>query len=240
MDAQADEPVIDVTRPARVVAFDIDRLTWRQAAESRGGSENSLFLAVVTAVAAHQDSRPDVVVPVSNRTPGDLRSNGSSGVLVPLTSPVSERDDLRRIRADTGTALRARRDGTSPDALAPWKPLIQALPDAVVRPLVGEVPGPRCLASSMGEAPPSLVALFGTAAEAVLMNAATHSASSNTGGPGARHHLGGAVSAWWSATPVTVTMTLAVTDDVIAPDVDALAQRVSDELSAWGLTSRRW
>lgn len=235
-----EEPVIDVTRPARVVAFDIDRDAWREAAESRGGSENSLFLAVVTAVTAHGETRPDVVVPVSNRTPGDLRSNDSSGVRVSLTSPVSERDDLRQIRRDTGTALRGRRDGTNPDALAPWKPLIQALPDAVVRRLVGDAPGPRCLASSMGEAPASLVALFGTPAEAVLMNAVTHPASHAAGGASARHHLGGAVSAWWSATPVTVTMTLAVTDDVIAPDVDALAQRVSDELSAWGLTSRRW
>jgi len=223
-----------------VVVLDIPLADWRRAADAEGGTPNALMLGLCAELAASL-GRADagtinIASPVSTRTAGDLRSNASTGVSIPVTLDGGGRASLAEVRASARTAYAAlAHRHLEDDPLTVARALLPLLPDALLRRLAPGWRRPAVLASNLGTLSDAVVAPTGTAATSVLNRSITPPTTR-----GAARRTGSCLSAWWGATGTTATFCLAGGDPDASPDAAMLARHVAEVLARRGLAASSW
>ena len=213
---------------------------WAAAAASRGGSSNSLLVAVVLGILTASgrvgpQDRVRVALPVSTRTPGDSRANATSGVSIHVDGGQGYRDDLTAIRASSKQAFTDQADSTVTSVFELLKPLMQVLPDVVVAKLAASGSAPLCLCSNLGDRGARLRTIGGVDAAAVAMRSITQ----NTDVALLRRTAGG-VSAWWNDSGDRATLCVTGLDPDAFPSKEHLRGLVEAEYTNWGLTPEFW
>ncbi|GGC65490.1 hypothetical protein GCM10011410_17440 [Hoyosella rhizosphaerae] len=156
------------------VSLPVSTEQWSARAQALGGTPNTLFMAIAASIAQRLGrTRPDgsveLAIPVSTRTPDDDRANAISGVKLPL-DPSAVRDDLSPVRADLKQTLIAA--ATNPHPLEPLLPLLNALPNILVRKLanaflLGDYTSVGC--SNVGSTDARLLNIDGAPADHMMM-----------------------------------------------------------------------
>ncbi|WP_141015378.1 hypothetical protein [Nocardioides sambongensis] len=230
-------------RPS-TVAVTSDAAAWHRVAAEHGGSANTLLVALVTEVLTTARRVPPgaslkVALPVDTREPGDLRSNATTGVSIVVDTAnvdgVGRVRDLAHIRARSKEAFAGLAAGTRTDPLEPLKPLVQLLPDGLVRRLAGGSAVPLCLCSNLGRLPAPFRAPLGVPASAVLMRSVTQDVT-----PDMMRSRRGGVTAWWNEHGPEVTLGLLGMDPDHWPDAATLRHDVATVYRRWGLEPRFW
>ncbi|MEP9383236.1 hypothetical protein [Nocardioides sp. KR10-350] len=230
-------------RPATVVV-DCPAVEWEAAAAAGGGTGNSLLAAVCVEVllASGRVSAGEpvrTVLPVSTRGAGDLRSNATTGVTICVETAEADGvgvvPSLARVRAAAKAEFTALSDGTRRDPLAAIRPLLQLVPDAVVRRAATSWPSPLVLASNLGRLSPALEAPVGVPARAVVNRAIYQRGTRNA----ARRSRAG-LSAWWDRAGDTATLCVTGADPDVFPCADVLRSLVERVYARRGLTPSFW
>lgn len=228
-------------RPPYVVV-EIPAEQWHDTAAEYGGTSNSLFIAVMTALSEAQGRAVpgDELrwsLPYSERELDDLDSNSTK--IIPVRVPVSEPGDrdltgIRKASKVAFTEFGARRvSGVSLEPIP--LPLIQMLPDAIVARLPIPPDGAEGLCSNLGHLPDDFVSIGGVRARSVAARATFAGADAVSA-----RALGGGSTAWASETDDTVTITVHGMDpDRMQGDEDVRAA-MDDVLGRWNLTGRFW
>ncbi|MBY4128708.1 hypothetical protein HQO83_09935 [Rhodococcus fascians] len=222
------------------VVVDCLSADWSAAASSKGGSSNSLLVAVVLGILTRSgritaDERIRVALPVSTRQAGDTRANATSGVSIHVDAGSAYRDDLGAIRAASKEAFRAQADRTVTTTFELLKPLMQLLPDAIVARLAASGSAPLCLCSNLGSRGVALRTIGGVEAAAVAMRSITQ----NTDVSLLRRTEGG-ISAWWNESGERATLCVTGLDPDRFPSKEHLRGLVEAEYDSWGLTPEFW
>lgn len=228
-------------RPPTVV-LDCDGAAWDDAVRARGGSSNALFLALAAEILleagrVRADAPLKVTMPVSRRTgPDDLRANATTGVSI-VVEPDGEGGfgDLAKIRASTKHVLSTM---DAPAALPPVRalePLMQFMPDRLVKRFATSAPMPLSLCSNLGTLPESFTSLLGVPATSVLMRAVPGNLTR-----GFLRTRGSALNLWCSRTGDTQTLTLLALDPDHFPDSDALRSHALAVLARWAIPASPW
>lgn len=224
------------------VVVECSASTWHAAAAEWGGTSNSLFIGVMTAISeATGRARPGDELrwslPYNDRGASDVDSNSTK--IVPVRVPVAERLDLdlTRIRKASKTAFTdfaARQASGTTDAPIPL-PLLQMLPDALVAKMPIPADGAEGLCSNLGRLPDDFTTIGGVRARSVAARATFAGADADFA-----RSLGGGSTAWATETEDAVTITLHGMDpDRMATDED-LREVVAEVLDRWGVTYRFW
>lgn len=238
-------PDDDVVHDVPFVAVDCPTADWYGAARVAGGTANGLVVALTTEVllgagVVRAGEPVKVVLPVSMRPDGDVRSNVTTGVSIAveteLRDGVGRVTDLAHIRERSRQEFRALFDGTRVDPDAAMRAVLQVIPDNVARRLAGGVNGPLCLASNLGALDPVHLAPFdGTSCEAVAFRAASLGATR-----GMLRRMRGGVTTWWNESGERCTLGVRALDPDAIPDVAALKRVVTTVYARWGLTPAFW
>ncbi|TYL46270.1 hypothetical protein FXB39_14030 [Nocardioides sp. BGMRC 2183] len=230
-------------RPASI-AVTSEAAAWHRIAAEHGGSANTLLIALVVEVLTTARRVPPgaslkVALPVDTRGADDLRSNATTGVSIVVDTDnvdgVGRVQDLARIRARSKEAFAGLAAGTRVDPLEPLKPLVQLLPDPLVRRLAGGSAVPLCLCSNLGRLPAAFQAPLGVPASAVLMRSVTQNVT-----PDLMRSRRGGITAWWNEHGPDVTLGLLGMDPDHWPDAATLRQDVATVYRRWGLEPRFW
>lgn len=216
----------------------VDTADWERVAAAGGGSSNALFVAVVVGlvVAAGRAGRDDVVrvsVPMSTRTPGDVRANATVGLSLDVPAAAALDGDLatiRRLAKEVYTARTSR-----PSTLLRLQPVMQILGDRVIAAVARNATTPLALSSNLGRIDP-VVAGFGdpARADAVVTRSTTQAVTT------ARlRSMRGGLAAWVNDAAGTTTLSVVGLDpDGLGPDV--LDDAVCAELRRRDLVPRPW
>ncbi|MEK8072218.1 hypothetical protein [Rhodococcoides navarretei] len=213
---------------------------WSAAAASKGGSSNSLLVAVVLGILTGSgrittEDRVRVALPVSTRTTGDRRANATSGVSIHVDAGGAYLDDLGAIRASSKQAFRTQADRTVTTTFELLKPLMQLLPDAIVAKLAASGSAPLCLCSNLGARGAALRTIGGVDATAVAMRSITQNTDVDL-----LRRTGGGVSAWWNESGERATLCVTGLDPDRFPSKEHLRGLVEAEFERWGLTPEFW
>jgi len=229
--------------PATVVV-DCPAEQWHAAATAAGGTANTLFVAICTEVLLAsgrvEAGRPvRVALPVSLRGEGDLRSNASAGVSVAVPTAyvdgVGRVTDLAAVRAASRAEFAALTAGTRRDDLAPLKPLMQLMPDALARRVADHAASPLALASNLGRLDPVVAAPTGVPCSSAMMRSVPQGVTR-----GALRTRRGGVTSWWDEHDGTATLVVVGLDPDRFPDAGTLRTWVADAYARWGLLPRFW
>ncbi|MDJ0395144.1 hypothetical protein QMK17_17605 [Rhodococcus sp. G-MC3] len=224
------------------VVVELPAEQWRATAAEWGGTSNSLFIALMTAISeASGRARPGDELrwslPYSERDIGDLDSNSTK--IIPVCVPVAEPGDrdLSRFRKASKSAFvdfAARQAaGISTESIP--LPLIQMLPDAIVAKLPMPADGAEGLCSNLGHLPDDFVTIGGVRARSVAARATFVGADAASA-----RRLGGGSTAWAAETDDAVTITLHGMDPDRMSTDEELRRVVEQVLSRWNLTGRYW
>jgi hypothetical protein len=225
-----------------VVVFDVSEASWRGTAAAEAGSPNALLLAVcaeVTAAlgAASPGATVRIASPLSTRGDGDLRSNASTGVTVPVTLSTDGRvvslGEVRAAAREAYGALASR--PAEDDPLAAARALLPLVPGWLVRRLAPSWPAPAVLGSHLGALPSGVVAPTGVAATSVLNRSITPPTTR-----GAARRTGSVLSAWWGSASGTATLCIAGANPDAAVDAETLRAGVAGVLRRRGLAWTSW
>lgn len=227
---------------APYVVVECSASEWNAAAAEWGGTSNSLFIGVMTAISemlgrATPGDELRWSLPYNNRGPGDIDSNSTK--IIPVRVPVSERGDLdlTRIRKASKTAFTefATRQaaGTTTEAIP--LALIQMLPDALVAKLPRPSDGAEGLCSNLGALPDDFTTISGVKARSVAARATFAGADADFA-----RTLGGGSTAWATATAGAVTIALHGMDPDRMVSDDALRVVVAEVLDRWAIGYRFW
>ncbi|WP_241549141.1 hypothetical protein [Gordonia alkanivorans] len=208
------------------------------AAESRGGTDNSLFAALMVGVLERcgRVSPGDVVpvsLPVSSRTPDDRRANATSGATAFVEVAPDRYEDLSAVRTACKDAYN--RLAANSGKVAQRAVVLQALSASLTRRLAANVTTPLCLASNVGPVPDEFATL-GTGEPAALSIRAVTA----TDDPRALRDRKGGISGWLALGADDVMFSVSSLDPVRIPDVTTLRELVTAELAAWGLHGKFW
>ncbi|MEW2017072.1 hypothetical protein [Rhodococcus sp. NPDC076796] len=222
------------------VVVDCLSAQWSAAAASKGGSSNSLLVAVVLGILTGSgrvstEDRVRVALPVSTRTAGDRRANATSGVSIHVDPGAAYLDDLGAIRASSKQAFRTQADRTVTTTFELLKPLMQLLPDAIVAKLAASGSAPLCLCSNLGARGVALRTIGGVDATAVAMRSITQNTD-----VALLRRTGGGVSAWWNESGERATLCVTGLDPDSFPSKEHLRGLVEAEFDRWGLTPEFW
>lgn len=226
------------------VVVDCDADAWEETARRHGGTANTLLVALsvelVVALGRAQAGRPvRVAVPVSLRGTDDLRSNATSGVSVAvpteLVDGVGRVTDLGAVRSALREELASLAAGTRRDPLDPLKPLLQMMPDALLRRLARGNAAPLCLASNLGRLATSYSQPTGVPATSVMMRSVTQGVTR-----GMMRGTRGGISTWWSRHGDVATLSVVGLDPTHVPDADVLRTATLAVLDRWGIAARPW
>ncbi|WP_232717131.1 non-ribosomal peptide synthetase [Gordonia metallireducens] len=208
------------------------------AASSRGGTDNSLFAAIMVGILERcgRVSDGDVVpvsLPVSTREGNDRRANATSGARAFVGASPDRYDDLTDIRIACKEAYG--RMSVTPGAVANRNVIVQALPNPIARRHAANATNPLCLASNFGPFPDDVVTL-GTGVRSEIAVRAFTAADDLT----RLKDTKGGVSGWLGINGDEVMLSVSSLDPVRLPDPEAVRTLVVDELAAWGLSGRDW
>lgn len=215
---------------------------WHVAAAEWGGTSNSMFIGMMTALAASLGrARPGDELrwslPYSDRDIDALDSNSTK--IVAVRVPVSDDGDrdLTRIRAASKAAFTefaARQTSKATTEAIPLS-LIQMLPDVVVSRLPMPADGAEGLVSNLGRIPDDFSALGGVRARSVAARATFYGADATFA-----RSMGGGSTAWATETEDAVTITLHGMDPDRMHSDDDLRNAVADVLTRWRISHRFW
>ncbi|MFC9978610.1 hypothetical protein [Gordonia sp. NPDC127522] len=216
----------------------IPQADYTGAAKSRGGTDNSLFAALMVGILERSGrvSEGDVVpvsLPVSSRTLDDRRANASSGATAFVEVVPGRYDDLTAVRTACKDAYG--RLAANSGAVAQRAVVLQALSPSITRRLASKVTTPLCLASNVGQAPDEFATLGTGTAGALSIRAITA-----TGDPVRLRDRKGGVSGWLAINDGHVMFSVSSLDPVRIPDAASLRSLVDDELTAWGISGKPW
>ena len=222
------------------VVVDCPAADWSAAAANKGGSSNSLLVAVVLGILTGSGristrDRVRVALPVSTRTSGDRRANATSGVSIHVDPGATYRDDLGGIRASSKQAFSAQADRRVTTTFELLKPLMQLLPDAIVAKLAASGSAPLCLCSNLGTRGLALRTIGGVDATSVAMRSITQNTD-----VALLRRTGGGVSAWWNESGERATLCVTGLDPDRFPSKEHLRGLVEAEYGRWGLTPEFW
>ncbi|MDS1114578.1 hypothetical protein RD149_12450 [Gordonia westfalica] len=208
------------------------------AAQSRGGTDNSLFAALMVGVLERcgRVSPGDVVpvsLPVSSRTPDDRRANATSGATAFVEVSADRYEDLTAVRAACKEAYN--RLAANSGKVAQRAVVLQALSASLTRRLAANVTTPLCLASNVGLVPDEFATL-GTGEHGELSVRAVTA----TDDPRRLRDRKGGISGWLAVGADTVMFSVSSLDPVRIPDVATMRRLVTAELAAWGLHGKHW
>ncbi|WP_338893047.1 hypothetical protein [Rhodococcus sovatensis] len=235
------DPVVGPWRPPYVVV-ECSATEWKAAAAEWGGTSNSLFIAVMTAIseALGRAMPGDVLrwsLPYSDRDPLDIDSNSTK--IIPVRVPVAERQDqdLTRIRKASKAAFTdfAARQKAGVSSQAIPLSLVQMLPDAVVARLPMPSDGAEGLCSNLGELPEDFITIGGVRARSVAARATYAGADAEFA-----RTLGGGSTAWATETDEAITITVHGMDPDRMVTDNAVRDVVADVLLRWEITHRFW
>jgi hypothetical protein len=226
------------TRPRYfgTAVFDLDAADWDRCARSRGGTANSLFVAIAANLVREHVHRGrsagvEVGVPVNlRRSPADQRANALVVVPVRLPGGEARHDDLASTRHEVKSALAALDESSSvlvPEAL--W----HLLPGGLAARL--KAPGAQqtdVVASNFGVVPDGVLGFAGVRAAGVAVRTV------NVPGlvPG-RARLRASLCLVRTDRRVTVTAT-GMPDHF--GDQASLHRAVAEEFDRWGLRAEPW
>ncbi len=227
--------------PPYVVA-ECPAIEWHAAAAEWGGTSNSLFIGVLTAMSEGVGrTRPGDELrwslPISDRKIDDIDSNSTK--IVPVSVRVSERGDrdLTGIRKASKTAFiefEARQTAGAAGGPIPLQ-LIQMLPDALVARLPMPKGGAEGLCSNLGRLPDDFTEIGGVRARSVAARATFSDIDAD-----AARSLGGGSTAWMAEADDIVTITVHGMDpDRMASD-ERLRELLASALDRWNITHRFW
>lgn len=216
----------------------IPQADYTAAATTRGGTDNSLFAALMVGVLERSGrvSPGDVVpvsLPVSSRTLDDRRANASSGATAFVEVDPQRYDDLTAVRTACKDAYG--RLAANSGAVAQRAVVLQALSKPITRRLASNVTTPLCLASNVGQAPDEFATLGTGTPGALSIRAITA-----TGDPARLRDRKGGISGWLAFNDDHVMFSVSSLDPVRIPDTASLRTLVTDELAAWGISGKSW
>ncbi|MGU3431568.1 hypothetical protein ACNHUS_01010 [Actinomycetes bacterium M1A6_2h] len=219
----------------------VDAADWQRAAETHGGTSNSLFVAVVAGALwasgyATDGSAVKVGIPMSLRRDGDDRANATGGVSVVLRERIRPATDLTEIRRLCKEAFTALSQGRRP-AMIHLQRLLQVLPVSVVTSIVmsGESGMPDVMVSNLGAFEDSVVTLAGTRAEFVSFRGMAQGVDRTR-----PHRFGDGLQSWLLEADGTVTFAVLAFDEEHVPDAHRLRELLSAELTGWNVPHRFW
>jgi hypothetical protein len=233
--AAADLPV----RAPNAIA-DLATDAWDAAAQSRGGTRNTLLIAftaslwAATGVVA-EGSLVNVAMPVATRTDGDRRANTTVGVQVPVVLTSDRYADLTPVRVASRDAFKRRAAGVTTNPIEPFKPLMQMLPDLVVEKLASGAGDAGCTCSNVDQPPEGLIGLGGAPARTIVMRTVTQNLTLRRA-----KRLGPGLTSWLSVPGDRISMCIQSLDLDRVPDDAALRGLVEAELSRWDLAATVW
>lgn len=235
------DPVVGPWRPPYVVV-ECSAAEWKDAAAEWGGTSNSLFIAVMTAVseALGRATPGDELrwsLPYSDRDPLDIDSNSTK--IIPVRVPVADRQDrdLTRIRKASKAAFTdfaARQTAGTASPAVPLS-LVQMLPDAVVARLPMPSDGAEGLCSNLGQLPEDFITIGGVRARSVAARATFAGADAEFA-----RSLGGGSTAWATETDEAITITVHGMDPDRMVTDSTVRDVVADVLLRWKITHRFW
>ncbi len=222
------------------VAVDCTSQQWSEAASAVGGSPNSLLVGIALGIltASGRIDESDIVkvsLPVSTRTPGDVRANATSGVSIEVDGGGGYRTDLSAVRGDSKRAFAALADSSTSTIFELMKPLMQMLPDAIVEKAAASATAPLCLCSNLGDRGKHLKSVGGISARSVAMRSITQ----NTTAELLRRTKGG-VSVWLNTSGDAITLCVTGLDPDRFPTREHLRALVENEYSRWELAPNFW
>jgi hypothetical protein len=211
---------------------------WQTVARRHDGTDNTLFVAVVAgalrrAGALPGDEHVKVGIPVSRRGDDDGRANATAGVSVYLDAAAEK--DLAEVRARCRAAYTAL-DAGRRDPTVHLAPLVTVVPAGLaVRAMTAGGGMPDVMTSNIGSWGEGLLRLGGSTARAVAFRGDAQGVS-----PHLPYRFGDGVQSWVLQAGAETTLSVAAFDESAFPDAGALHRVLSEELSAWGLSHRRW
>ncbi|WP_238422270.1 hypothetical protein [Gordonia sp. 'Campus'] len=208
------------------------------AAATRGGTDNSLFAALMVGVLERSGrvSSGDVVpvsLPVSSRTTDDRRANATSGATAFVEVLPGRYEDLSGIRAACKEAYG--RLAANSGVVAQRAVILQALSESMTRRLAANATTPLCLASNVGAFPDEFATLGTGVRGAIAIRAITATDDATK----LRDRNGG-ISGWCGVDDDHVMFSISSLDPARIPDAHTLRRLVTDELAAWDLHGKPW
>jgi hypothetical protein len=221
------------------------------SAVRHGGTLNAWFVAVSASLATESGiaaaGRPvRVALPVSARTPDDLRSNATRIAQVDVEPDALEPDDAgtrdlggiralcKQAYASLGAAPSPERSGTADGSLLT---LVQMMPTAVVRRLP-RPPAATVLASNLGAVSEPFCTPMGPEGPRARSIAAM--AGHRRVDVAELSSLGGGLMAWACTSGDRTTLTVAALDPDRVPDDDTLRGLTTAVLAAWDVEALPW
>lgn len=214
----------------------LDHAKFVDAARTRGGSLNSLFVAIMVGILERggMTSAGDVVpvsVPVSRARDDDRRANATTGATAHVRVDDERYTDLTAIRRACRDAYTAMESTTN--SVTTLATIAQALGDGTVRRLAAGMPTPLCLASNVGTLTPAFAALGTDRPGDVIMRAVTNNPK------GLRGHEGG-VSGWLCVSGDTVGLAVSALDPRLVGGSAGIRRLVDLECARWRLHESSW
>lgn len=214
---------------------------WDRIAHARGGTANTLFVAVVSGLLrssgyAAQGVPVKVGVPVDRRRGADdERANATAGVSVMLTDDPVPGGDLTGLRASCKEAFVRLADGHRPAAIH-LQPLIWLLPTRwVVAAATAGSGMPDAVTSNLGDVPDAAMVIGGRRARRLAFRGIADGVD-----PSGPHRFGDGVQSWLVRTGTDVTFSVVGFDEESFTDTDHLRRLLADELAAWHLPAQIW
>lgn len=242
---QPTRPTVTPTAGAEASAYALASFAaddWRHAAELRGGSANSLLVAIGVGLldaAGRVDGVQEIPVsmPVAVRTPGDRRAIATVGATMTVSTERSRYDDLRPIRKAAREALTRATDPDRDrhDLLRRITPIIRLLPRNLLRSMALGQPAAVLTCSNLGELPRGVATLGGPTAADVAARMSVQNAT-----VGQLRSARGGLTMWLSFASDTAVLSVLSMDPDFWPDRAVLQQTITDEAAKWSLKPRFW
>lgn len=215
--------------PSWVVA-DLDNAALSSAIDLGSGTLNSWFVAVVADLVleirgpATTDGHVTVALPMSQRTPSDLRANATRIARVVLEADQVRTTDLTAVRQACREAYAAVPAAREPVPLE----LVQMMPDRLLG-LLPPAPMAAALASNVTSLPPGFCCIDGVTARSVW--ALAH----QPGLPAAEvARSGGGLIAFATRSASTTSVSVIALDPARVPDRGHLTEVLTRRLTRWG------
>ncbi|MFD6857054.1 hypothetical protein ACFWCF_06885 [Rhodococcus sp. NPDC060090] len=221
-------PSRPVRSKARTALVDVDAAAWDDAANTAGGTPNSLFLSLTTGIAR----RAGIMLPLRIAVPIDKRDTATMSNGVTMTEVVADDGDTpATLRTKASAAYRTPPEG------APYgipEEILQLMPDRVAARLARGAGERDLLCSNIGRTPP-LLDTFGPHRSGGVAMRAMH--------PGLEKlevSTPTKLSSYLSRNRNIYSLALVALDEDAFPDGATLRRCLDDELVARGLEPVHW
>jgi len=223
---------------APLMVAELDTAAVVETAARHGGSTNAWFVAVAAEILdaighAAPGAPIPVSVPISGFQPGDVRANSTRIARVEVPRDALTARDLAVVKVACKEAYT--RVGSAGPGLSPIPlPLVQMLPDAVLRRLP-QPPSAACLASNNGTLPEPFVHVMGERVRSVSTFGTYQSMTADQA-----RAVGGGLLAWHADAGARSTLTLIPAEPDRVPDRAAFTRLVVELLGSWDLDAELW